>query len=263
MSLAPKGFLHIDRGKLEYCWYPPTVASDLSLVFLHEGLGCVSMWRDFPECLSKQTGLGTLVYSRFGYGASDSVEIPRPLTYMHQEALEFLPQVLDAAGIKRCVLVGHSDGASISIINAGGVKDPRVWALVLMAPHVFNETVSVTSIEQARDAYKNTDLREKLAKHHGNNVDCAFWGWNRAWLDVGFLAWNLEEYLPEINMPCLVMQGADDEYGTLAQVRAIKEKSGAAVTVSILSDCRHSPHRDQPNETLKGIESFLSTLPER
>lgn len=248
--------LDADGVQLEYVWSGPPPDRSPTLVFLHEGLGCAALWKDFPERVAEATGLGGMAYSRRGYGGSDPVEVPRPLSYMHEEGLEVLPAVLEAAGIRTAILVGHSDGASIALINAGGRRDPRVRGLVLMAPHVFNEDLSVRSIRAAKEAYENGPLREQLARWHGDNVDCAFWGWNRAWLDPGFLAWNIEEYLPAIEIPCLVIQGQDDQYGTIAQVEAIRQQVAGPAEVMMLPDCRHSVFRDQSAASLDAIVRF-------
>lgn len=249
------GRLKAGGAHLEYRWIGPPPQAAATLVFLHEGLGSVSLWKDFPDRVAEATGLGVLVYSRRGYGASDPVEPPLPLTYMHEEGLEVLPEVLETAGVRSAILVGHSDGASVALIHAGGVRDPRVHGLVLMAPHVFNEELSVRSIRAAKEAYEHGRLREQLARYH-DNVDGAFWGWNRAWLDPGFLDWNIEEFLPRITIPMLVVQGEDDEYGTERQVHAIRNQAAGPVELLMLPDCRHSPHRDQPAATLEAIRRF-------
>jgi pimeloyl-ACP methyl ester carboxylesterase len=245
--------------RLEYAWEGPGPEEAPTLVFLHEGLGCVSSWRDFPGEVARETGMGAIVYSRWGYGGSDPVTLPRPLGYMHDEA-GTLPEVLDALGVRRAVLVGHSDGASIALIHAGGSREARVRGLVLLAPHVFVEDVSVASIAAARDAYQHGDLRARLARRHGANVDGAFRGWNDAWLDPAFRAWNIEEYLPGVGVPSLVVQGADDEYGTLAQVDAIAAKSAGAVTRLVLGGCKHAPHRERPAETRAAIAKHVRAL---
>jgi pimeloyl-ACP methyl ester carboxylesterase len=240
---------------LERTWHGPPPDAAPTLVFLHEGLGSVSMWRDFPRAIASATGYGALVYSRWGYGASDAVTLPRPLTYMHDEAVT-LREVLAVERIRDAILIGHSDGGSIAIMAAA---DPRVRALVLEAPHVFCEDVSVRSIAAARDAYERTDLRARLARHHAD-VDGAFWGWNRAWLDPGFRAWNIESALPGVRVPTLVIQGADDEYGTLAQVDAIERGAGVRVERAILASSGHSPHRDQPEATSTLIVDFVGRV---
>lgn len=248
--------------RLEAAWLgpPPDVAP--TLVLLHEGLGSVRGWRDFPQQLTSVTGLGVLVYSRWGYGLSDPVDPPRPLSYMHDEALASLPEVLDVAGVRRAILLGHSDGGSIAVIFAGSglPASTRLLGLILEAPHVFVEDISVRSIAAAAEAYRTTDLRERLRRQHGDNVDGAFWGWNRAWLDPGFRAWNIEEYLPRVRVPSLVIQGAEDPYGTLAQVDAIETKSGGPVSRLVLPSCGHSPHRDQPEATIEAVARFVSSL---
>lgn len=250
---ARRGFLDVGDQRLEYAWFGPDPEDAPTLIFLHEGLGCVSMWKDFPQRVAEATGLGVLVYSRAGYGASSPVPVPRPLRYMHDEGLEVLPALLDAAGIRQVILVGHSDGASISVIHAGGAADQRLKGIILLAPHVFNEQLCVDSIRKAREAYEQTRLRERLAAYHGDNVDCAFWGWNRAWLDPGFWHWNIEEYLPAMRVPVLVIQGRQDEYGTASQVEAIERQSGSPVRTLWLDQCGHSPHKDQPEESLTAI----------
>ncbi len=176
---------------------------------------------------------------------------------MHDEARHVLPRVLAAAGIADCVLVGHSDGGSIALIYAGGAPRPGLRALVLEAPHVFVEPLSVESIAAAAEAYRHGDLRARLERRHGANVDCAFWGWNRAWLDPGFLAWNIEEFLPQVTVPVLAIQGEDDPYGTLRQVEAIAAQAGGAVETLALPACGHAPHRDQEERVLAAMAAFL------
>jgi len=209
------------------------------LVFLHEGLGSIAQWRDVPAQIADATGSAAFVYSRRGYGASDPVEVPRPLTYMHDEAAA-LPALLAEEGITAPILVGHSDGASIAILAAGGGL--AVKALVLIAPHVFVEDISVVSIAKARDAYQTGDLRAKLARHH-RDVDGAFWGWNRAWLDPEFRRWNIESCLPRITAPVLVVQGEADEYGTMLQVEAIRRGLAGPCEVLVVPGAGHAPHR--------------------
>ncbi len=253
-------FLNIDGTHLEYRRYGPSQRSRPTLVLLHEGLGCVEMWKRFPQQLAEATECQVLAYSRRGYGESDGYPPPWPLTYMHEEALESLPRVLDAAAIESAILIGHSDGASIALIHAGGRKDPRVHAMILMAPHVFNEENCVDSIRQARTAFEKGELRKGLQRYHGKNVDDAFWGWNRAWLDPDFMAWNIEEYLPEILTPLLLIQGEDDQYGSRRQLEAISTQAPAPVTTHLLPNCRHAPHHEQPEATLKAITQFIAEL---
>ena len=256
-------YLEAGGHRLEYAWWGPPPSQGPTLVFLHEGLGCVDHWRDFPRQLSEATGLGAFVYSRLGYGRSDAIELPRPLRYMHDEAL-LLPDVLKSVGIEQSILVGHSDGASISIIYAGSDACPGLRGLILEAPHVFAEEVGLESIARARQAFLATDLPQKLARYHGNNVDGAFWGWNRAWLDPDFRSWNLESYLPRIQVPILLIQGEDDEFGTMKQVEAVQRQVNAPVEVLRLDRCGHSPHRDRPAEVLGAMTRFaISVAPAR
>ena len=250
--------LHVGGRRLEAAWWGPLPDAAPTLVLLHEGLGCVDMWRDFPGKLAASTGYGVLVYSRLGYGRSDPCPLPRPLTYMHDEALEVLPALLATARVRDCVLVGHSDGGSIALTYAGGTDAPPLRGVVTLAAHVFCEELSVRSIAAAKDAYENDGLRERLARYHGSNVDGAFWGWNRAWLDPEFMHWNLEPYLPDIDVPVLAVQGIDDEYGTAAQVDAIV--AGAGAESLLLENCGHSPQRDREQATIEAVAGFVRRL---
>ena len=184
-----------------------------TLVLLHEGLGSIAMWRDFPHLLAHATVSRVIVYSRYGYGSSDPLREPRNVRYMHDEALVVLPELLDALSIVNPILVGHSDGGSIALIHAGA-SGRTVAGVVAMAPHVFVEDISVASIAAARDAYEATDLPSRLGRYHAD-VDGAFRGWNNIWLHPDFRTWNIEEFLPRIACPILAIQGEDDEYGTM------------------------------------------------
>lgn len=227
------------------------------LVFLHEGLGCIDMWRGFPARVAEATGCPTLVYSRQGYGRSDPADLPHPVTYMHREALEILPELLKKVNIGPHILIGHSDGGSIALIHGGGIQSPDTRAIVTLAAHVFNEEVCVRSIEEVRDVYRTTNLGEKLRKYH-NDPDHTFWGWNDIWLHPDFWHWNIEEYLPGIDVPTLVIQGFDDQYGTLAQVEAIVEGIGPHAKQLLIPDCKHSPHLEQPDVTLQVVAEFVN-----
>ncbi len=246
---------------LEGAWWGPSSDAAPTLVLLHEGLGCVGLWGDFPARLAEATGCGVFAYSRGGYGKSSAIPLPRPLSYMHDEARETLPKILDRIGFRRGALVGHSDGASIAIVNAGAIADPRVKAVALMAPHVFTEDLGIASIVEAKRAYEQGDLKRKLARWH-DHVDCAFYGWNGAWLDPGFRAWNLEEFLPAIRVPMLVVQGEADQYGTIEQVRAIARGSGGPVETVLIPDTGHSPYREAPDAALAAISGFLARCEE-
>jgi len=259
------GLQYVDTpsGRVEYRWAGNSALRDAALpvlVFLHEGLGCVALWKDFPDQVAQATGLPALVYSRIGYGQSSPVTLPRPLTYMHEEGESVLPQLLQALGVQKHILVGHSDGASIAAINAACGERPGLLGVVAMAPHVFCEEVSVTSIRAAGKAYAEADLKARLEKYHGANVDCAFRGWCDAWLDPAFLHWNIEGYVDRIAVPVLVIQGEGDEYGTAAQVDTIARRAPAGVETLLLPECGHSPHRDQPAATLKSIAGFAAGL---
>ena len=208
---------------------------------------------------SQASHIGGLT-SRRGYGRSDPCELPRPLGYMHYEGLTVLPKLIENFRLKTYILIGHSDGGSIAIIYAGGTAAAGLQGLITEAPHVFCEDLSVESISAAKDAYENTDLRQKLEKYHHKNIDIAFWGWNGVWLDPEFMQWNIEEYLAAVTVPLLVMQGADDPYGTIAQVRAIEALSAGPADVALLQDCAHSPHRQAPEATLAAIIPFILGL---
>ena len=194
MSAPASDISFVDLGdlRLEYRWIPPVAAGRPALVFLHEGLGCVAMWKGFPDRIAAATGCGALVYSRAGYGRSSPVAVPRPLRYMHDEGLDVLPRLLRALTLDRVVLIGHSDGGSIALVHGGSGRAPETAGIVTLAAHVFNEDLCVASIRAAKDAYVAGELCRRLERFHGDNVDCAFWGWNGAWLDPGFREWNLK-----------------------------------------------------------------------
>lgn len=257
LQRAPTQFVRVAGRNLEYRLYAPHQVNRPALVFLHEGLGSVAMWREFPAQVAAATGCAALVYSRYGYGQSDVLDAPHTTRYMHDEALVALPELLEKLHIVRPVLIGHSDGGSIALIHAGDGRW-EVAGLVLLAPHVFVEDISVESIAMARDAYLTTDLAHKLARYH-QDAGTTFRGWNDIWLHPDFRAWNIEEYLPGIRCPILAIQGADDEYGTLAQIGTIAARC-RNVELLELADCRHSAHRDQPQATLAAIVRFVSAL---
>ena len=243
-------------GRIEYERIPGA-RGEPTIVLLHEGLGSISMWRDFPRQVAEATGHEVLVYSRHGYGRSAPLTAPRSLRFMHDEALIVLPELLDTLEIRRPILLGHSDGGSIAIIHAGG-SGREVAGLVLLAPHVMVEEISVASIAAARVAYAEGDLRARLARHH-DDVDGAFRGWNDVWLQPDFRAWTIEEYLPRVTCPVLVIQGEDDEYGTMAQVDRIGRAIPDAQILE-LAQCGHSPHRDRTAEVLEAIRGFVEKI---
>jgi pimeloyl-ACP methyl ester carboxylesterase len=250
-------FVDVDGVRLEVLRIEARDPEAPSLVFLHEGLGSVGMWRDFPARVAAATGSEIVVYSRCGYGRSAGLAGPRAVDYMQGEAREVLPHLLDRLGIKDPVLIGHSDGASIALIYAGA-RLPAA-GLVLMAPHVFVEDVTVASIAAAREAYRTTDLRQRLSRYH-DDPDGAFRGWNDIWLDPAFRNWNIEACVPAIVAPMLLIQGEDDEYGTSAQVKAIKRLAKTRCELALLPDCGHSPQRDQAARSLELITAFVRSV---
>ncbi|MCR6632468.1 MAG: alpha/beta fold hydrolase [Magnetospirillum sp.] len=252
-------FIHVDGVRLECRWIGIRRDDAPVLVFLHEGLGSVSLWRDFPDQVAAATGLAAFVYSRQGYGASSPVALPRPLDYLEREGRDVLPRALDAAGIDSAILVGHSDGATIALVHAALDRSGRLQAVAALAPHTFVEEVCVAAIAQVRETYDD-GLRSRLLRHHGDNVDCAFWGWNRAWLDPGFTAMDFRPLLPAIRRPVLVIQGEEDEYATRAQVDAVVEGVGGPVRALMLPQCAHSPHRDQPQAVVTALAEFAGSF---
>jgi pimeloyl-ACP methyl ester carboxylesterase len=248
-----------DGVSLEGRCFGPPPRSAPTILMLHEGLGCVALWRDFPAMLARATGNGVFAYSRRGYGRSASTPLPRPLDYMTREALGPLPQVIDALGTSRLILLGHSDGASIAAIYLGRVQDHRVRGTILMAPHFFTEPMGLQSIADAKAAYETGDLRRRLAKYHAD-VDNAFWGWCDAWLDPAFRAWDIAEAIDYIRTPVLAIQGRQDQYGTLAQIEALEARLYSPLDQTILDDCRHSPFLDKPSDTLDAIVDFVARL---
>ncbi len=248
-----QGLIALAGASLEYRWLPPTHRPDAPpVVMLHEGLGCVAIWRDLPEQIRDATGCGVLVYSREGYGNSSPVTLPRPLDYHTREVETFLIPLLDAFGLTRVHLFGHSDGGTIALI-AASLYPERIAGAVTLAAHVFNEEESLTGIRAAQDAFLDGDFRTRLKRLHGDNVDGAFWGWCRTWQEPGFRDWSITHLLPAIRCPLLVIQGESDEYGTLKQVEAIVAGVSGPVEPLVLPNCGHSPHRDQPGAVLAGV----------
>ena len=250
-------FADIDGRRIEYRLIPGD-AGRVPLVFLHEGLGCVALWRDFPDRVARALGHPALVYSRFGYGGSDGLTRPRTPRFMHEEALDILPRLLDLLGLERPLLIGHSDGASIALIHAAAAER-EVAGLVLMAPHVFVEAISVASIAKVHAGYATSGLRERLAKYH-TRVDDAFLGWADTWLLSAFRDWSLVPLCREIDAPVLLIQGRDDEYGTFAQLDAIAAGVQGPVTRLELDECGHAPQRDQPDAVAEAIQRFAREI---
>jgi len=247
---------------IEYAWLGSNDRDRPLVVFLHEGLGSLAMWKQFPQALCETADVRGLVYSRPGYGRSTPREASTrwDVDYLHRQALEVLPAFLDSVGVDASAsppfLLGHSDGGSIAMLYAAAYAE-CVAGLVLLAPHVFVEPVSIASIDTVRTAYLDDDLRSRLAKYHAD-VDSAFWGWNHIWLDPRFRAWNIETEIAGIRCPVLAIQGRDDEYGTLEQLRAIQRRV-PGTQILALDDCRHSPHRDQPERLLQAVVAFIES----
>jgi len=248
--------------RLEYVDIPAHQLRRPPLVFLHEGLGSVALWRDFPAKVASATGCRTVVYSRYGFGGSSPRRVPYTPRFMHEEALEILPALREALVIDEPVLVGHSTGASMALIHAAQpVSDVR--GVIAMAPLVFVEQFNLDSIRNARAAYATTDMREKLARYH-DDVDAVFWGWNDIWLHPDFRTWSIERDLEAIRCPILAILGEDDEYSTPRQVAAIERCAADAASFDYLklADCRHAPHRDQPAIVIEAIRNFVDRLVE-
>ena len=259
MKLDDSGFLAIGTQRLEYRMIGPRPGEAPTLVMLHEGLGCVGMWGDFPDKLQAATGCGVFVYSREGYGQSSPAKLPRPLTFMHAEAQQTLPKILDAIGFKHGLLVGHSDGASIAAIYGGSHQDHRIGGIVLIAPHFIVEDVTSASIAEMRKAYDTTELRARLARYHAD-VDATVHGWSDVWLKGDFREWDLTEFLAYIRVPMLIVQGEDDQYGTVAQIEAAERECYCPVEVALLPGAKHAPQREAPEATLKTISEFVARV---
>jgi len=249
--------------QVEYQWVGEACDTGPVIVFLHEGLGSLGMWKTFPDHLARACGVQGLVYSRPGYGHSTPRRQGEKWTplFMHQQATEVLPAFLSAVGLdpirRPMVLMGHSDGGSISLLFSA-LTDWPCRGIIVMAPHLFVEDVSIRSIRQAREVYLKTDMREKLARYHAD-PDSAFWGWNDVWLSPAFASWNIEDEVSAITAPILAIQGVDDEYGTLEQIRGI-HRLCPRVEIAEISECRHSPHRDQPERVIVLCQQFVQRL---
>ena len=248
-------FVTVNGATLEYTWHglPPVHAP--TIVFLHEGLGSITQWRNFPAEICSRTGFGGLVYNRQGHGRSSPLVTSRSVDFMHEEALDVLPRLLEAFEITQPILVGHSDGASIALIYAGSGGEAA--SLVLEAPHVFVEDVTVTRITALRDAYRTSDLRTKLARYHGENTDMLFDTWTDVWLRAEFRPWNIEPYVDGVRCPTLVLQGRQDDYGTDRQMNAITSRLRGRWDARLLDRCGHAPHLDQQTVVSDMVTQFI------
>jgi pimeloyl-ACP methyl ester carboxylesterase len=230
------------------------------LLLLHEGLGSITQWREFPHLLGEATGRRVVAYARFGYGGSGPALLPRPAGFMHTEAMEVLPELVERLGLDRPVLVGHSDGASIALI-ASATHAVEVEGVVAIAPHVLVEQLTVDAIADIRERYlADDDLRRRLGRHH-RDPDAAFWGWNDVWLSAAFRTWTIEEFLPRIRVPVLTVQGDDDPYGSMVHVEAIGRSARGDHQELVLAGVGHSPHVEAPTEVAAAVASFVASLP--
>jgi pimeloyl-ACP methyl ester carboxylesterase len=255
-ATADAGFVEVLGLRLEVAWFGDG-GDGAPIVMLHEGLGSVAMWKDFPGRLAAATGRRVMAWSREGYGRSTALRMRREPSFMHREALEVLPALRQAMGLEDVVLFGHSDGGSIALIHAADAG-MAVSGVVVLAPHVFVEAFCLEAIRRARQAWETTDLRARLGRYH-DDPDSAFLGWNDIWLDPRFPAWNIEDVLPRIACPVLAVQGEDDEYGTMEQIDRIARQCRDARPLK-LAACAHSPHRDQPETILEATAAFIATL---
>ena len=253
------GKIRVNGKALEYACFGPSPRSAPTFVLLHEGLGCVALWKDFPKRLVAETQCGVFAYSRSGYGQSDPADLPRPSNYMTLEALEVLPKVLNRISINRGILLGHSDGASIASIYAGSVKDPQVAGVIVIAPHFFAEKMGLKAIAEAKVSYSSTSLKQKLAKYHRNS-DHTFWGWHDSWMHPDFKSWNISSAIDGINVPVLAIQGKNDEYGTAAQLKEIELRISSKYSSEVLENCGHAPQFEKPEQTLRSIRKFVGSL---
>jgi pimeloyl-ACP methyl ester carboxylesterase len=258
-KLTDEGFLDVAPLRLEYRMIGPRPDEAPTVVMLHEGLGSVGLWNSLPDEIAKATGAGVFLYSRAGYGKSPPGQLPRSTSFLNEEACEVLPRVLDAIGFQRGLLLGHSDGASIAAIYAGSIQDHRVRGVVLIAPHFFTEEKGLAEIRRAGKSFATGALRERLAPWHAD-VDAAFRSWNEPWTHPDFEKWDITEALGFMRVPILVIQGEDDQYGTLRQVDIVKEECYCPVETAIFPGIRHVPYREAPELTLKTIADFVNRL---
>jgi pimeloyl-ACP methyl ester carboxylesterase len=259
ISLSDQGFLELRDLRLEYRMAGPRPHDAPTLILLHEGLGSAAMWGDFPEKLSAATGCGVFAWSRVGYGNSSPAKLPRALDFMHVEAEEILPRLLDAIGFRQGLLIGHSDGASIAAIYGGSVQDHRVRGLVLMAPHFIVEDVTIASIREIRQAFDTTDVRPRFQRWHAD-ANATVRGWTDVWMKNDFKSWDISDVLAYIRVPILIIQGEHDHYGTERQIEIAREECTCPVDVLLIPSIQHVPHREAPETTLAAIAGFCQRL---
>ncbi len=249
----------IEGQSLECAWFGPAAPEAPTIVAMHEGLGSLSTWRDFPERLADATSSRVFAFSRAGYGQSSEAKLPRPLDYLQCEAIDVLPKLLNAISFRRGILLGHSDGASIAAIYAGSIQDHRVRGLVLIEPHFFVENVNIEAIRKTAKDYELTDLGSRLQRHHVD-ADKTFRGWRDLWLDPRFKSFDIREDLRYIRVPMLIVKGANDPYGSVAQIHVAEEQCYSPVESIVIPDARHAPHHEQPEQTLAAIASFINHI---
>lgn len=259
MTLSETGFLDLPPLRLEYRMIGPRPDAAPTIVMLHEGLGSVELWGAFPDKIAAATGAGVFAYSRAGYGNSTGAKLPRTTSFMDEEAREVLPRVLAAIGFRRGIILGHSDGASIATIYAGSVQDHRVRGVVLIAPHFFSEEMGLAEIRRARRSFDSGALRERLKAYHAD-VDTAFRSWNEPWLHPDFENWDITEALGYIRVPILIVQGENDQYGTLKQIEVARQECFCPVEAVVLPGIRHIPYREAPELTLDAVGEFINRL---
>ena len=252
-------FLDIKNNQIEYITFGNFSNKSPVLILLHEGLGSVAMWRDIPKLIHEKTKMNILVYSRIGYGKSSKAELPRPTNYMSIEAEEYLPIILQKLSIKKYFLIGHSDGGTIAALASINKSSVELLGTILIAPHFFVENESIKAIEETIDQYKNKKLKSKLEKYH-DDVDNAFFGWSNVWLSPKFKEWNISNHLSKIKTPILVLQGTNDPYGTLNQVKTLEDKLNSTLKKIIIKNCGHNPFYEYPDATIKHIDQFIKKL---
>lgn len=229
------------------------------LVFLHEGLGCIELWRDFPETVCLSTGCAGIVYDRKGYGGSDVYKEPWPQNYLSIESTIYLPGLLAACNIDNAILIGHSDGGTIALLTAA-ISGEHIRGVITEAAHIFVEDLTIDGIRKAVEAFTTANLKDKLARYHQENTETVFHRWADRWLSPKFYNWNIEEYLPRITCPLLVIQGENDEYGTAAQVERIVSQVSGPVKSLRIPNCGHAPHFQAQETVLAEITAFINTL---
>lgn len=243
--------------RLEGRWIPPQIGDSPTLVFVHDGLGCVSLWGDFPDRFARATGCGALIYSRAGYGASESVSLPRRGSLLDEDALDVLPAALGAAGIRRAVLVAQGEGASIALINAGVARDGRVAGLLLMGPNLFKESIARAEADETRKAYFSGGLRSRLLPYHRDNVDAAFWGWSRLREEIASRNRELCASLSNVTVPSLMIQGARDSSASAWQLQLLDNQIGGRTSIVRLPRCGYAVYRDNPEAVIDVGSRFL------